>query len=312
MARRRITQAQIRDRRSKRLALVLGVVFLGVMGIQAPKLMKQLHHGAPAAATPPPTSAATGAPAPGATTGASGAAGTATVSVPRQLTSFSLLPLKDPFDAPVHGAVGTPESSDETDADAESAAAKAAEGSTDNESAAAAKAAAATNAASAANAAAAAATAKAAGAAAKAPAPVKFTVPPPNAAQIELNGRSEVVLVGAGFPSAQPMFKLVSLAKNKKGKRIGVRISVVGGSFSGGDPTLLLVKGRKVTLADVTDGSRYVVEVVRLTNAVALPAAPAPSAQPTATASPGTTQPAPSAPAATTTTPAATPAPTKS
>src|SRR5581483_11783255 len=122
----------------------------------------------------------------------------------------SLLPLKDPFDAPVHGAVGTPESSDETDADAESAAAKAAEGSTDN--------------ASAANAAAAAATAKAAGAAAKAPAPVKFTVPPPNAAQIELNGRSEVVLVGAGFPSAQPMFKLVSLAKNKKGKRIGVRI----------------------------------------------------------------------------------------
>src|SRR5581483_11621685 len=278
MARRRITQAQIRDRRSKRLALVLGVVFLGVMGIQAPKLMKQLHHGAPAAATPPPTSAATGAPAPGATTGASGAAGTATVSVPRQLTSFSLLPLKDPFDAPVHGAVGTPESSDETDADAESAAANA----------------------------------KAAGAAAKAPAPVKFTVPPPNAAQIELNGRSEVVLVGAGFPSAQPMFKLVSLAKNKKGKRIGVRISVVGGSFSGGDPTLLLVKGRKVTLADVTDGSRYVVEVIRLTNAVALPAAPAPSAQPTATASPGTTQPAPSAPAATTTTPAATPAPTKS
>src|SRR5581483_6531485 len=269
MARRRITQAQIRDRRSKRLALVLGVVFLGVMGIQAPKLMKQLHHGAPAAATPPPTSAATGARAPGATTGASGAAGTATVSVPRQLTSFSLLPLKDPFDAPVHGAVGTPESSDETDADAESAAAKA-------------------------------------------PAPVKFTVPPPNAAQIELNGRSEVVLVGAGFPSAQPMFKLVSLAKNKKGKRIGVRISVVGGSFSGGDPTLLLVKGRKVTLADVTDGSRYVVEVIRLTNAVALPAAPAPSAQPTATASPGTTQPAPSAPAATTTTPAATPAPTKS
>jgi len=328
MARRRITQAQIRDRRSKRLAIGLGLLFVVVMGIQGPKLLKQLKNAPPAPvdttapSTPPAGAASTGA------TGTNGAGTLAAANVPRQLTSFSLLPMKDPFGLPYRAATGTPDSADEGDSDAETAAAKAAEGSTDAESAA--KPAAAEGTAATAPLAAAgppagqstakASTAKASTAKASTaskPPTVKFTVPPPNAALITTNGRPELVFVGSGFPSAQPMFKVVSLAKNKKGKRIGVRIGVLGGSFVGNAPTLLLANGHKVTLADQTDGSQYVIEVVRLTTAT--PPPPTTSTATTATATtatattatattPTTTTPATTTP--TTTTPAAPTPPT--
>jgi hypothetical protein len=106
---------------------------------------------------------------------------------------------------------------------------------------------------------------------------------------ITTNGRSEVVTLGAGFPSSEPTFKLVWLAKNKK----GIKISVVGGSFAGGVPTLLLAKGQEVTLADQSDGSRFVLELLRLTNQA--PPLPPPSTAKTPTG-------ASAAPAATTTT----------
>ena len=89
MAAKKLTPQQQRDRRSKIMLALLGVVFLGVLGIQLPKLM---HHGTTAA--PPP---ATVTPAPSA-----GLASAALAS--SQLTRFTRFAPKDPFKAGVKDA----------------------------------------------------------------------------------------------------------------------------------------------------------------------------------------------------------------
>jgi hypothetical protein len=84
--------AQIRDRRAKIAAAVLGVVFLGVAAIQGPKLLKQLHPASQAAAPD-------AAPAPAATAGSVSLV--AATLAPGQLRHFSTFATKDPFKAQV-------------------------------------------------------------------------------------------------------------------------------------------------------------------------------------------------------------------
>ena len=66
-----------------------------------------------------------------------------------------------------------------------------------------------------------------------------------------VNGKRESVRVGAGFPSANPVFRLVSVS------RAGVRIGIANGSYSSGAQTILLRANRTVTLVDTTSGARY-------------------------------------------------------
>jgi hypothetical protein len=114
--------------------------------------------------------------------------------------------------------------------------------------------------------------------------------PPPNAAIVTTNGRKQLVYVGDGFPAADPVFRLVALAKK------AVRVGVFGGSFTDGVPTIKLARGKPVTLANEADGSRYVIKLVRLTTAEPKPA-------PTTTGPAATTPtPAASTPATTTAT----------
>jgi hypothetical protein len=86
MAAQKLTPQQQRDRRAKIMLAVLGVVLLGVLALQLPKLM---HHGGSTAAPPPvaaltaPTAALAAAPA------------------PQQLTRFSRFAPKNPFHAQV-------------------------------------------------------------------------------------------------------------------------------------------------------------------------------------------------------------------
>jgi hypothetical protein len=71
------------------------------------------------------------------------------------------------------------------------------------------------------------------------------------AARISVNGRIQVVRVGTSFPSANPVFRLVSV----KG---GVaRIGIASGSYSSGAQTVSLAAGRTLTLVDTADGIRY-------------------------------------------------------
>lgn len=243
MAGRRMSATEVRDRRAKKRALVLGVLFLVVVGIQGPKLLKQLHPHAQ-------TTAINGGTAPavattGTTVAASATAGATPAAAAGQLHDFSRLPLKDPFHALVQEPKGTAGASAPGQAQAT-------------------------------------ATPKKKTAAETVPTgPVAFTsqVPAPDAALIRTNGRRQIVAVGAPFPSSQPVFKLVALGKK------GVRIGVLGGSFTSGIPTLLLPKGHTITLANQADGSRYVLELVRLTTAPLKPTAP--TAVPTTTTASG-------------------------
>jgi hypothetical protein len=73
----------------------------------------------------------------------------------------------------------------------------------------------------------------------------------PTKATISINGVSEDVQIGGAFPTAQPYFKLVSLESGE------ARIGIAGGSLAGGDQTVALVKGKKLTLQNTADGTRY-------------------------------------------------------
>jgi hypothetical protein len=226
MARRRPTAAQLREHRSKQLAIVLGLVFVVVAAVQVPRLMKQL--------SPPKLAenAGTGLVAAPSSTAASGDAAAAAST---QLNDFSRLPLKDPF-RPLVKAASTPSSPPAATTPAVS------------------------------------------------PPKLKLTPPitptkptpfispppnPPNAALIELNGQREIVAIGAGFPQAQPLFKLVGLEKKS------VQIGVFAGSFSSGTSTLAIKQGHKITLVNQFDETHYVVKLVGLTVAPAANTQPA-------------------------------------
>jgi hypothetical protein len=71
------------------------------------------------------------------------------------------------------------------------------------------------------------------------------------AATIAVNGRRETVQIGAGFPSSNPLFKLVSVSHGV------VKIGIASGSYASGAQTVSLVTGRTLTLVDTADGIHY-------------------------------------------------------
>lgn len=74
-------------------------------------------------------------------------------------------------------------------------------------------------------------------------------------ATLFVNGHPQQLTLKQQFPKADPIFVLVKLV----GKN--ARIGVAGGSFTAGN-TVLLQLGKKVTLMNTTTGQRYVVKLV--------------------------------------------------
>jgi len=120
-------------------------------------------------------------------------------------------------------------------------------------------------------------------------APPAPPTPPPTSAVVSVNGSSETVMTGANFPAANPMFQLVSLTDTT------AKVSVAGGSYASGAPTLTLKVNVPVTLVNTADGTRYTLELYPQGTV----APTGPSSSPSS--SPGTTTPA-TTPATTTTT----------
>jgi hypothetical protein len=75
-------------------------------------------------------------------------------------------------------------------------------------------------------------------------------------ATIAVNGKTETVRVGKGFPSANPVFRLVSLARGS------ANIGIANGSYTSGARTIRLSRGRSVTLVDTAGGVRYTVRLI--------------------------------------------------
>jgi hypothetical protein len=75
-------------------------------------------------------------------------------------------------------------------------------------------------------------------------------------ARISVNGAVQNVTVKATFPAADPVFVLASLHKTS------AKVGIAGGSLSTGTSTVKLLLGKKVTLMNTADGTRYVLLLV--------------------------------------------------
>ena len=237
---------QARDKKMKKVAVGLSVVLVAVLAFEVPKM---LHHGSsatppkPVATTPSTSTAAptTGVTATPATTPAGTAAAAAlpvttssklpnSDTLPRagkaQLFAFNHFASKDPFvqqvDPNATSPTGTP-SSTGTGSTPPAQKQKAPGVQT-----------------------AAAVTQHQSG----------RTLAVTGAARISVNGRIQVVRVGASFPSANPLFRLVSVTGGV------ARIGIASGSYSSGARTVSLAAGRTLTLVDTADGIRYQLRLI--------------------------------------------------
>ena len=80
------------------------------------------------------------------------------------------------------------------------------------------------------------------------------------ATSISVNGVAEDVAVEASFPKDEPTFVLVKLAKNGK----SVEIGIAGGEYASGGETITLKLGKKLTLQNTADGSRYELKLLTI------------------------------------------------
>ena len=220
-------------RRQKIIAAVLGVVLVGVLVYEVPSVLKMMHKKPPAATTP------VAPPAAGSPLGDVLAGGTPVAAVSEsaslvdsdpparpasgQLVSFDRFSTKDPF---VQPGTRTPV--------VKSCEGSACSGGTTSGGAA---------------------PKPAQPKPVKTPAPAPGQPPPPapvgSSAKISVNGESETVAVSASFPESDPVFVLVSVTKTT------AKIGIAGGSLDSGGQTVTLTKGKKLTLMNTADGTRY-------------------------------------------------------
>ena len=80
------------------------------------------------------------------------------------------------------------------------------------------------------------------------------------ATSISVNGVAEDVAVEASFPKDEPTFVLVKVAKSGK----AVEIGIAGGEYANGGETITLGLGKKITLQNTADGSRWELELLAI------------------------------------------------
>jgi hypothetical protein len=236
MARKLVDQKAKKEARNKKILIAGGVLFVLLLVFQVPRTLKMLnppapkHQSAAATTTPAETTPTSTTPtetvptAPGTSVSAGRAVLTAQLAPAAREGQLSVLSAsfksKDPFRQLIKDA--SPESA-ATPAPAEKLKLKVVPSTPAT---------------------------KAAPAAPTAPA-AKKVVLPFLSAMISVNGVKEGVNVTVDFPVATPVFHLVSLTKKT------AKISVAGGSLANGAPTLILRRGKPLTLVNTADGTRY-------------------------------------------------------
>ena len=264
MARKNVDVLKAKQKKQKIIAAVLGVVFLGVLGFQGPKVWKQLHPASapatlsynekPAGATTttagtPSLAAPTlgGSEAPG-TTPSDPSLASVPVSPDGQLSSFSLFASKDPF---AQQLSDNPPAASPAPSSAGSSRGSSSGGGQSSSS----------------------------GASASAPTP--------GTAVISVNGTLYSVAVGNDFPAAsssdpsiQPLFHLVAVTAHT------ARIAIVGGSYASGAPSVTLHEYKPVTLMNTADGTRYKLILKPVGTAVTATSAPKSTTSTTVTVPP--------------------------
>lgn len=229
-----------RERKQKIFVAVGGVLLLGLLAIQVPKLLGGSGSSQPAATGTTATTPVVTPPAGSSTTPAAGtpvAATTSPTSAVRpalpttgKLSSFGLFRQKDPFvqlvatsavpadasapsSSPGPGKVASPKP-------AATSGASAAKGFT-------------------------------VGAKSGAAAAPALTV-------VSVNGERQALAPGGTFPVSDPVFVLVAESPGSR----SVRIGVVGGAYAGGSATTKLTVGKPLTLVNTATGARYRLKLV--------------------------------------------------
>lgn len=245
MAAGKLNAAQQRERRARIMLAVLGLVFVGVLALELPKMLGGGHSNPVAA---PATISTTVSVAGSSTTTALVTASSSGASPGDQLVTFSRFAAKDPFRQQVNLSAPGGTSG--------GAGAAAAGGSAQGSPVA--KQPVAT------------------------PPSVRFSVQPVKqpasgplvpAALLKVDGKRRTVRLGEAFPAVRPLFRLVSMSQK------AIWIKLLGGSFSNGQSTLKIVRDHPVTLANTTAGTRMALGLVRPTTARPQPKSPAAAAQ---------------------------------
>ena len=229
MAKKAVDPIKAKQKKQKILAAVLGVVFLGLMVFQVPRVMKQLNPPSPPVAATTTTTPTAGTPSlaaptlggaeqPASVTGATPAPGTPVVQ-DGQLASFSRFASKDPFAQQLsEDKPGSSTSSGPSGSSGSSGSGTQDPGIPD----------------------------------------IPGNSPAPGGAVISVNGTLYSVSVDSDFPTASatdptivPLFHLVSATEHT------AKISIVGGAYSNGSRTVTLRENKPVTLMNTADGTRY-------------------------------------------------------
>ena len=239
-------------KRQKIMVAVGGVILLGLLAFQVPRTMKMLNqHGAdsatatstPAATTTTATSPAAAGATPVSATATGGLGDPDSLPAPQsgQLLAFSRFRTKDPFAQQLGLAcAGSGTSGDGSTASCGSGSGSTTSTSRPRKSS---KPPASTP-------------SNGGAAAPSSPATPPIAVAKPTTASISVNGIAESVHVGADFPSSNPTFTLVTLT------RTSAKIAIAGGSLESGSATVMLSKGKPLTLMNTADGTRYVLRLL--------------------------------------------------
>jgi hypothetical protein len=243
-AKKRVDPIKQREKRAKIAAIAGCVLFLGVGAIEVPSVMKELNKKPPPGTTYDPGPNGGSALPDVASTGASGLSSSgdlADTDVPPQanegeLVSFAVFQTKNPFTPQVTSGptpVDTPGAPTTTTPDTASGnAGVTLPGQTTTTPAGA--------------------SVLPAGDTTTTTTNPTSTVPaPPPTVTISVNGTASHVGTGGTFPSAAPVFRLVSY------DTATAQIAIIGGSYADGDPTLTLKLNVPVTLENTTNGTRY-------------------------------------------------------
>jgi hypothetical protein len=251
---KRVDPLKAKQAKQKKMAIGGAVLLLGLLGVQGPKTLKMLQGPQPvesAASTTPSTTTGvapvtppidgTAAPAPSGAADLASVADSdaAPVAAGNQLATFERFASKDPFAQqalPVKAPVRTSTPNDGTASSASGGAsekpsddkASEADGGEDGSTGG----------------------FTSGGSEPAAPALAETT-------SIAINGVAEDVTVEGAFPKDEPTFVLVSVAANGK----SVEIGIAGGEYANGGETMKLALGKKLTLQNTADGSRYEIEL---------------------------------------------------
>ena len=243
---KRVDPLKAKEAKQKKIAIGGAVLLLALLAFQGPKTMKMLQGPQPVTSPTTTTAAPTTSGAP--TAPAAGTPEQPAVAAPEltavadsdaapepeqgQLATFERFETKDPFvqqglPEPKPARTSDPNDGTVSDADKEDAKNEAAGEEADGET----------------------------GGFTAPAAPQAPTVA--GATSIAVNGVAEDVALEGTFPKDEPTFVLVSVATNGK----SVQVGIAGGEYAGGGETMTLTFGKKVTLQNTADGSRYELEL---------------------------------------------------